>query len=51
MIRRHLPWAALLALPFSLLLVRRIERRRLVPQPRGIVLGLYAVQRKIPVMT
>ena len=42
MIRRLLPWAALLALPFSLLLVRRIERRRLVPQPRGIVLGLYA---------
>ncbi|HJU84161.1 MAG TPA: hypothetical protein VJ600_08105 [Holophagaceae bacterium] len=42
MFRRILPWAALLALPASLLLVRHIQRRTLVPQPRGLVLGLYA---------
>lgn len=39
---RILSWASLLALPISLLVVRRVERRTLVPQPRGIVLGLYA---------
>lgn len=33
---------ALLALPGLLLLIRRKQRTRLVPQPRGMVLGLYA---------
>ncbi|MBI4911823.1 MAG: hypothetical protein HY823_03720 [Acidobacteria bacterium] len=40
--RRLLALAALLALPATWIQVRRMERRRLVPQPRGIVLGLYA---------
>ncbi len=42
MIRRLLITLAILALPATLLLVRRMQRRALVPQPRGMVLGLYA---------
>src|SRR5512143_2110573 len=42
MFRRILAWTSLLVLPVSLLLSHRIQRRTLVPQPRGIVLGLYA---------
>lgn len=42
MIRRILALTALLALPLTLLLVHRMQRRALVPQPRGMVLGLYA---------
>jgi hypothetical protein len=42
MIKKILALAALLALPVTLLAIRRMERRRLVPQPRGMVLGLYA---------
>ena len=40
--RRLLVLLALLALPVTLVVKRRIERRVLVPQPRGMVLGLYA---------
>jgi hypothetical protein len=42
MIKRILAIAALLALPLTLAVIRRMERRKLVPQPRGMVLGLYA---------
>jgi len=42
MIRKLLAIAALAALPLTLALMRRRERRALVPQPRGMVLGLYA---------
>jgi len=42
MIRKVLSIAALLALPVAMALIRRRERRVLVPQPRGMVLGLYA---------
>lgn len=42
MIRRLLALLALLALPATWLQVRAREQRRLVPQPRGLVLGLYA---------
>ena len=42
MIKKLLAIAALLALPLTLVLFRRREQRRLVPQPRGMVLGLYA---------
>ncbi|HEX9009141.1 MAG TPA: hypothetical protein VF804_02150, partial [Holophagaceae bacterium] len=40
--RRLLALIALLGLPFAFWLVRRMQRRTLVPQPRGMVLGLYA---------
>lgn len=40
--RRILAILAILGLPFTLWLVRRMQRRALVPQPRGMVLGLYA---------
>ena len=40
--KKLLAVAALLALPVALALIRRRERRVLVPQPRGMVLGLYA---------
>ncbi|HWQ08338.1 MAG TPA: hypothetical protein VN436_04500, partial [Holophaga sp.] len=42
MIRRFLAIAALLGLPCLLGFLHHLERARLVPQPRGIVLGLYA---------
>lgn len=42
MIRRFFAIAALLALPVLLGVLRYVEKRRLVPQPRGIVLGMYA---------
>ena len=42
MIKKFLAIAALLALPLVMVLFRRRERRKLVPQPRGMVLGLYA---------
>ena len=42
MIRRLLAIAALLALPVLLGILHHVEKVRLVPQPRGIVLGLYA---------
>ncbi len=40
--RQILAIAALLALPAALAVIRRLERHKLVPQPRGMVLGLYA---------
>lgn len=40
--RRILVLLAILGLPVTLLLVRRMQRKALVPQPRGMVLGLYA---------
>jgi hypothetical protein len=40
--RRILALIAILALPLTLAFVRRAQRRALVPQPRGMVLGLYA---------
>jgi hypothetical protein len=42
MIRRFLAIAALLALPVTFKVVRGREQKWLVPQPRGIVLGMYA---------
>jgi len=42
MIRRVIAWASLLAVPATFLIVRHIRTVKLVPQPRGIVLGLYA---------
>jgi hypothetical protein len=42
MLKKLLAIAALLALPLTLVTIRRREHRRLVPQPRGMVLGLYA---------
>ncbi len=42
MIRRILAISALLLLPLLLGGIRRMEHRRLTPQPRGMVLGLYA---------
>ncbi len=42
MIRRLIALLALLGLPFALWLVHRMHQRMLVPQPRGMVLGLYA---------
>ena len=42
MIRRILISLAILTLPITLWLIHRKQRRALVPQPRGIVLGLYA---------
>jgi hypothetical protein len=42
MIRRVVAVLALLALPALFLMVRKRAKQRLVPQPRGIVLGLYA---------
>ncbi len=42
MIRRCLAIAALLGFPFLLGVLRYREKHRLVPQPRGMVLGLYA---------
>ena len=42
MIRRVIAWASLLAVPAAFLIVRHVRRVKLVPQPRGIVLGLYA---------
>jgi hypothetical protein len=42
MIRRTLLALTILVLPLTLLQVRRIQRKALVPQPRGMVLGLYA---------
>ena len=40
--RRILVLITILALPLTLAFVRRAQRRALVPQPRGMVLGLYA---------
>ena len=42
MARRILLLVLTLALPVSLVAIRRAQRRALVPQPRGMVLGLYA---------
>lgn len=42
MVRKLLALLAILALPLTLLRLRQRERAWLVPQPRGIVLGLYA---------
>jgi hypothetical protein len=42
MIRRILALLAIFALPVTLWMIHRRQRRALVPQPRGIVLGLYA---------
>ena len=42
MIRRLLILIALLTLPLTLYFVQRKQRKALVPQPRGMVLGLYA---------
>lgn len=42
MIRRLIAILALVALPIALLVVRKKSEHRLVPQPRGLVLGLYA---------
>ena len=42
MIRRLCILIAILALPLTLAFVRRAQHRALVPQPRGMVLGLYA---------
>ncbi len=42
MVRRTLAVLSLLALPLLLGAIRRLEGRRLTPQPRGMVLGLYA---------
>jgi hypothetical protein len=42
MLKKLLAIAALLALPVTMAFIRRKERHRLVPQPRGMVLGLYA---------
>lgn len=42
MSRRLLVLLALLILPLTLWQVRRVQARALVPQPRGMVLGLYA---------
>ena len=42
MIRRFLAIAALLGFPFLLGWLRQREKNGLVPQPRGMVLGLYA---------
>ena len=40
--RRILIALTILTLPLTLLFVRRMHRKALVPQPRGMVLGLYA---------
>ena len=42
MLRRILALVALMAIPLQMAYLRRREARQLVPQPRGIVLGLYA---------
>ena len=42
MARRILLLLLTLALPVGLVVIRRAQRRALVPQPRGMVLGLYA---------
>ncbi len=42
MLRRIIAFAALAAIPAVFFAIRRAEGRRLVPQPRGMVLGLYA---------
>ncbi len=42
MLKKFLVWSAILALPMVLIVVRRREKRRLTPQPRGMVLGLYS---------
>lgn len=42
MIRRLIALSALVALPVAFWVIGRQSERRLVPQPRGIVLGLYA---------
>jgi len=44
MIRKCLALSAILAFPVILAVMRHRERVRLVPQPRGMVLGLYAGQ-------
>ena len=41
-LKKLLAWSAILALPATLILVRHRENKRLTPQPRGMVLGLYA---------
>ena len=42
MFRRVIAWASLLAVPITFLIVRQVRKVKLVPQPRGMVLGLYA---------
>ncbi len=42
MLKKILAWSAILALPIALIQVRHKETKRLIPQPRGMVLGLYA---------
>jgi hypothetical protein len=42
MIRRLIALSALVALPVALWVIGKRSEHRLVPQPRGIVLGLYA---------
>ncbi|MGA2082264.1 MAG: hypothetical protein ABSH53_16880 [Holophaga sp.] len=42
LVRKTLALAALAALPIALPVIGHLVRHRLVPQPRGMVLGLYA---------
>src|SRR5690348_6195740 len=42
MYRRVIAWASLLAVPATFLIVRQVRKVKLVPQPRGMVLGMYA---------
>jgi len=42
MLRKSLAILALLTVPLVFFTIRRLDGRRLVPQPRGMVLGLYA---------
>jgi len=42
MFRRLLALLALVVLPASLMVIQKKSKQRLVPQPRGMVLGLYA---------
>jgi hypothetical protein len=42
MFRRIIAWTAAAVLPIAWLWIRRIDKKALTPQPRGMVLGLYA---------
>lgn len=42
MFRKLLVILALVTLPLTMVMIHRTEQRRLTPQPRGMVLGLYA---------
>lgn len=41
-LKKILAWSAILALPIMLIQLRHWDKKRLTPQPRGMVLGLYA---------